>query len=52
MQASHKNGLNTPIVGDIIYGKASNRLHLHAKKITFIHPIEKKEMSFTVKEKF
>ncbi|MAW64811.1 MAG: RNA pseudouridine synthase [Flavobacteriales bacterium] len=52
MHASHKNGLNTPIVGDILYGKASNRLHLHAKKITFIHPIEKKEMSFTVKEKF
>ena len=52
MHASHKNGLNTAIVGDILYGKASSRLHLHAKTISFIHPIEKKEMSFTVKEKF
>ena len=52
IHASHKNGLNTPIVGDILYGKASNRLHLHAQTITFIHPIEKKEMSFYVEAEF
>ena len=52
MHASHSKGLNTPIVGDILYGKASNRLHLHAETISFIHPIEKKEMSFTVDSEF
>ena len=52
MHASHSKGLNTPIVGDILYGKKDSRLHLHAETISFIHPIEKKEMSFTVKADF
>ena len=52
MHASHFKGLNTPIVGDMLYGRSSNRLHLHAKTISFIHPIEKKEMSFTVEAEF
>ncbi len=52
MHASHSKGLNTPIVGDILYGKASNRLHLHSETISFIHPIEKREMSFTVDPEF
>lgn len=52
MHASHSKGLNTPIVGDILYGKGSNRLHLHAETISFIHPIEKKEMSFSAEAEF
>lgn len=52
MHSSHSKGLNTPILGDILYGKASSRLHLHAETISFIHPIEKKEMSFTIDSEF
>tara|TARA_Y100000766_G_scaffold285520_1_gene309725 strand:+ start:2141 stop:3805 length:1665 start_codon:yes stop_codon:yes gene_type:complete len=52
MHASHSNGLNTPIIGDILYGKSASRLHLHAERISFLHPIEKKEMSFTIDSEF
>ena len=38
VHASHPQGLNCPIVGDRLYGKASTRLMLHAQSITFIHP--------------
>ncbi|MGE8423804.1 MAG: pseudouridine synthase, partial [Sphingobacterium siyangense] len=41
MHAVHPNGLNTPIVGDDLYGRKANRLHLHAASITFIHPRSK-----------
>ena len=52
VHASHPKGLNTPIVGDILYGKKDKRLHLHAEKITFIHPVLKKEMTFSVELNF
>ena len=48
VHAAHKNGLNTPIIGDDLYGKKANRLHLHAEYIEFLHPITNKRMSFTV----
>jgi tRNA pseudouridine32 synthase/23S rRNA pseudouridine746 synthase len=47
VHASHGLGLNLPIVGDDLYGKKGDRLHLHAEQITFIHPISKEEMTFT-----
>jgi len=46
VHASHELGLQTPIVGDDLYGKKANRLHLHAEKITFIHPLSKEELTF------
>ncbi|WP_417799763.1 RluA family pseudouridine synthase [Tenacibaculum sp.] len=46
VHAAHNLGLNTPIVGDDLYGKKADRLYLHAEKITFIHPISKKQVSF------
>lgn len=52
VHASHGLGLNSPIVGDDLYGKKSNRLHLHAEQITFIHPISKEEMTFTKETDF
>lgn len=39
VHAAHPKGLNTPIVGDDLYGVKSNRLHLHAEQIEFIHPV-------------
>jgi len=52
VHAAHKNGLNTPILGDDLYGKKANRLHLHAEKIEFIHPSTNKKMSFSVAPDF
>ncbi|WP_299063556.1 RluA family pseudouridine synthase [uncultured Polaribacter sp.] len=52
VHAAHKNGLNTPILGDDLYGKKENRLHLHAEFIEFRHPSTNKIMSFTVAADF
>jgi tRNA pseudouridine32 synthase / 23S rRNA pseudouridine746 synthase len=52
VHASHPLGLNTPIVGDDLYGTKANRLHLHAKSITFTHPVSKKEMKIEVNAEF
>ncbi|MBP0904202.1 pseudouridine synthase [Mariniflexile gromovii] len=41
VHAAHSEGLKTPIVGDDLYGTKANRLHLHAERITFTHPITK-----------
>ncbi|MCB0646014.1 MAG: RNA pseudouridine synthase [Saprospiraceae bacterium] len=38
VHAAHQLGLNTPIVGDDLYGSKAGRLHLHAEKISFNHP--------------
>ncbi len=52
VHASHELGLKTPIVGDDLYGKKGNRLYLHAEQLTFVHPIYKTEMTFTVEAEF
>jgi tRNA pseudouridine32 synthase/23S rRNA pseudouridine746 synthase len=52
VHAAHKNGLNTPIVGDDLYGKKENRLHLHAEFIEFLHPSTQEIMRFTVAADF
>lgn len=38
VHASHASGLNTAIIGDDLYGKKAERLHLHAESIEFVHP--------------
>jgi tRNA pseudouridine32 synthase/23S rRNA pseudouridine746 synthase len=52
VHAAHKNGLNTPIFGDDLYGKKTNRLHLHAEFIEFFHPSTNEKMSFTIEAEF
>ena len=52
VHAAHKDGLNAPIIGDDLYGKKENRLHLHAEFIKFSHPETNKIMSFTVAPNF
>ena len=44
VHAAHKDGLNAPIIGDDLYGKKQNRLHLHAEFIEFIHPSTKESL--------
>ncbi len=52
VHAAHPSGLNSPIVGDTLYGNRANRLHLHAEKITFTHPVNGKEITVEVEAKF
>ncbi|WP_282628275.1 RluA family pseudouridine synthase [Empedobacter sedimenti] len=52
MHASHILGLNTPIIGDDLYGTKANRLHLHAEYLDFIHPTTKELMKFQVEANF
>lgn len=52
VHAAHQNGLNAPIIGDDLYGKKTNRLHLHAQFLKFMHPVTKKQMSFKVEADF
>ena len=46
VHASHPMGLNCPIVGDRLYGKAGSRLMLHAQSIKFIHPASGQTVTF------
>lgn len=46
VHAAHQLGLNTPIVGDELYGVKSERLMLHAEEIEFIHPHSQQKMQF------
>ena len=52
VHASHTLGLNTPIIGDDLYGKKSNRLYLHADTLEFTHPTSKQKMVFHKKAEF
>ena len=45
VHSSHCDGLNTPILGDTLYGRAKDRLYLHAHRINFKHPISGKEIT-------
>lgn len=52
VHASHSLGLNTPIVGDDLYGKKATRLYLHADFIEFTHPISNETITFQVDAEF
>ena len=52
VHASYFNGLNAPIIGDDLYGKKANRLHLHAEFIEFFHPKTKEKISFSIPPEF
>ncbi len=52
MHCAHPKGLNMPIVGDDLYGTSDSRLYLHAQQLSFIHPISKQRLTFSVKENF
>lgn len=50
VHASHSQGLNCPIVGDMLYGTASDRLYLHAQSLSFTHPTTGKTITVTSTE--
>ncbi|NNE32007.1 MAG: RluA family pseudouridine synthase, partial [Winogradskyella sp.] len=52
VHAAHHLGLNTPIVGDDLYGVVAKRLHLHAETLAFEHPVKKEWVSFSYEAPF
>lgn len=52
VHAAHPDGINHPIIGDELYGHSGNRLHLHADKIEFKHPISGELMDFELAPEF
>lgn len=52
MHAAHPSGLGASILGDDLYGRKSDRLHLHAEFLAFTHPYTKERMQFEVKAEF
>jgi len=52
VHAAHSLGLDTPIVGDELYGQRGKRMYLHAEFLAFEHPISGELMRFEVKADF
>lgn len=52
VHSAHIKGLNMPIKGDDLYGRAANRLHLHAESLEIAHPLTKKPMHFQIDASF
>jgi tRNA pseudouridine32 synthase/23S rRNA pseudouridine746 synthase len=52
VHAAHPSGLDSPIVGDDLYGKKDSRLHLHADLIEFMHPLTQERLRFQVDADF
>jgi tRNA pseudouridine32 synthase/23S rRNA pseudouridine746 synthase len=52
MHCAHHDGLHMPIVGDDLYGIATNRLHLHAQYLALTHPLTGEDMVFETKADF
>ncbi|BAJ03098.1 RluA family pseudouridine synthase [Shewanella violacea] len=52
VHSAHPKGLNMPIVGDDLYGKKSQRLHLHAELLALNHPTTGEAMSFSIEADF
>lgn len=52
VHAAHQLGLKAPIKGDMLYGKHSDRLYLHAEYLEFTHPTNGERVKFTDKAPF
>jgi len=52
VHCAHSDGLNNPIKGDTLYGKAADRLYLQAVELHFEHPVTGERMCFKVDEEF
>ncbi|WP_299012919.1 RluA family pseudouridine synthase [uncultured Photobacterium sp.] len=52
VHCAHIQGLQTPMVGDDLYGVKADRLHLHAEMLELHHPISHEQMRFQVEAEF
>ncbi|WP_299803606.1 pseudouridine synthase [uncultured Shewanella sp.] len=48
VHCAHHEGLHLPIIGDDLYGKKANRLHLHAQRLVLNHPVTRERLTFEV----
>lgn len=46
VHCAHKSGLDTPIIGDELYGASDERLMLHASHLSFVSPFTGEHLSF------
>ena len=46
IHCAHPDGLDTPIIGDRLYGQRAERLWLHAEHLEFTHPVTQERMTF------
>lgn len=52
VHCAHPLGLNSPIIGDDLYGIRAERLYLHAQSLSLVHPISKAPMDFSCETEF
>jgi tRNA pseudouridine32 synthase / 23S rRNA pseudouridine746 synthase len=52
VHAADPQGLGLPIVGDRLYGQASDRLHLHSRALSFQHPKSGQHLQLTAATPF
>jgi len=52
VHAAHTLGLDTPIIGDDLYGKKGDRLHLHEEWLEFLHPESRERMEVQIQAEF
>lgn len=52
VHCAHFQGLNSPIIGDDLYGQSAARLYLHAQTLTLRHPDSKEIINFSCKLPF
>lgn len=52
VHCAHVQGLDTPIVGDELYGKPDERLMLHASYLAFNHPVTDEALIFESQSEF
>ncbi len=52
VHVAHPEGLNCPIVGDVLYGKKADRLYLHAEFLELVHPVTNQLLRLEKKASF
>lgn len=52
VHCAHHEGLDSPIIGDTLYGEPEKRLYLHAESLCFKHPYTNETLQFQVDAEF
>lgn len=52
LHAAHPDGLGLPIQGDDLYGDGEGRLKLHARRLTFTHPVSGERLEIVSEPEF
>ncbi len=52
MHCAYSEGLDSPILGDALYGQKADRLYLHAEYLAFSHPLTGEPLAFNAPAPF